>query len=552
MNDMNAALIDQQVLGIIEKNPEWFKSGDEDKKKSLAFLVLCMSTYLDISKEEAVELLTDGGNDVGIDGIYMTGVDDNEFAVTIFQGKYKRDLSGESNFPENELRKTISMLNILFDPRKDFHLNESIKPKIEDIRSLIRDGYIPNVQLVMCNNGKRWKDEAQAWIDESELPREQVQWIYFNHDSIVEIQKKTKAVNDSMRLIGKAIIEDFTYRRVLIGRAHVSEIALMFERHDNLLLQRNIRRYLGMQTNRVNSAIHKTLKGEEGRKNFYFFNNGVTMVCRKFVHNGLQNSDYVVKLEGLQIINGGQTCKTIQQTIKDSPNEKYEDACVMVRIYELEDDDQDFVRDVTYATNSQNPVDLRDLHSNDDMQKQLEIGMAELGYEYRSKRDDANFSSKTITSPVTAEAVLAVWREKPHQAKFRRTEHFGKLYEAIFNGLNAAQALLAVMIFRAVENERKRPKTQTPPEFLPYASHYISMFIGRSLIKKHAIRMNEISHKNFETLLNDFETNRESFIAEAIAGIDSALKTIYGDKKISLQQLSATFRGGVLLEELAE
>ena len=52
--------------------------------------------------------------------------------------------------------------------------------------------------------------------------------------------------------------------------------------------------------------------------NFYFFNNGITMICRKFRHNALQGESYQLKVEGIQIINGGQTCKTIQQTVNDS------------------------------------------------------------------------------------------------------------------------------------------------------------------------------------------------------------------------------------------
>ena len=157
--------------------------------------------------------------------------------------------------------------------------------------------------------------------------------------------------------------------------------------------------------------------------------------------------------------------------------------------------------DITYATNSQNPVDLRDLRSNDEIQKKLEIGMKDLGYAYKRQREEGGGGSSVITSSIAAEATLAVWRERPHQAKFRRKEHFGKLYEDIFKDLNAAQAILAVLIFRDVENERKRPSSQTPPAFMPYASHYISMLVGRDLLHDQGVGFKEVSHRNFPELL---------------------------------------------------
>ena len=40
------------------------------------------------------------------------------------------------------------------------------------------------------------------------------------------------------------------------------------------------------------------------------------MICEKFRYNGLQEKDWNVIIDKLQIINGGQTCKTIYQTFE--------------------------------------------------------------------------------------------------------------------------------------------------------------------------------------------------------------------------------------------
>lgn len=551
--NINASIVDQRISGILENNPEWLPYGnDTNKKKSAAFVLLCISASLDISMDEAVDILTEGGNDAGVDGLHIGEVEDGEFLVTIFQGKYKiNDLNGDANFPENGVQKAVNTVGVLFDPAKHIELNPLIKPKVEEIRSLVRDGYIPNVRVILCNNGIKWNKQAQLWIDQSGFPKDQIQWFHFNHDSIVQILRRTKSVDDILRFSGGAVIDEFNFRRVLVGKVSVSEIAELFNRHNDLLLERNIRRYLGLHSNRVNSAIHNTLINPQDRNNFYFFNNGITIICTKFRHNALQGANYQVKLENMQVINGGQTCKTIQQTL-NGPDlfSKYDKTFVMVRIYELAEDDQDFVRDITYATNSQNPVDLRDLRSNDEIQKQLELGIRDLGYEYKRQRDAASSGSGIITSSVVAESVLAIWKKRPHQAKFLRKEHFGKLYDEIFTGLNAAQAILAVMIFREVENERKRSGIDTSPDFLPYASHYIAMLTGKNLLEDHNTPLENVNHRNFQAIVDKFQADSKKYHNSAIECIKKALVSCYGERKISLQQLSATFRRGDLLEML--
>ncbi len=551
--NINASIIDQQLTGLIEKHSDWLPKGDENKQRSAAFVLLCMAKCLDVSLEDSAELLTEGGNDAGVDGIDIGEVEDGEFLVTVFQGKYKiKNLEGTAYFPENGVQKAVNTVQVLFDPYRPLTLNEKIAPKIEEIRSLIRDAFIPKVRVVLCNNGARWTEIAQGWISglQKDFPGK-VEFVHFNHDSIVRILQRTASVDATLQLSGQLIVEDMNYMRVLLGRISVQHIADLFEQHGDRLLQRNIRRYLGLHSNRVNSAIHQTLVSDKSDK-FYFYNNGITVVCDKFDYNAFQKSDYKIQLKNMQIINGGQTCKTIHETLTSFlPKFVGQSAYVMIRIYQLSEENKDFVQDITYATNSQNPVDLRDLRSNDEIQKQLEIGMSDLDFTYKRQRDEGSSGASVITSAVVAEASLAVWRNRPHQAKFRRKEHFGKLYDDIFQGLNSAQAILAVLIFREAENERKRPSGEDPPDFLPYASHYISMLIGRALLQDQGISLSEVTHRNFRDVKQSFQKNAKSYHEKAVSELRESLTQCYGDRKVSLQQLSATFRRGDLLEMLS-
>jgi len=208
------------------------------------------------------------------------------------------------------------------------------------------------------------------------------------------------------------------------------------------------------------------------------------------------------------------------------------------------------VHKITYAANSQNPVDLKDLRSNDERQQRLEMDIQQLGFHYRRKRTDTGTRSTDITSGVAAEAVLSVWREKPHQARFFSREHFGKLYESIFTDqLNGAQVIAAVQLYRFAENRRKRPEPDGP-DCVRYASCFVAMQMGRKLLADMGIQINSMNHKNFSEAQQLIEDKTKDYWTDSVQDIQQALQKLYGEQAISLQQLSATFRRGDLVAML--
>ena len=508
-----------------------------------------MSTALDEPLEDCIEYLTEGGNDAGVDGLHVSDVEDGEFEITVFQGKYRvNDLAGQANFPANSVQKAADTVRVLFDPYRPVVLNPKLEPKVQEVRSLIRDGNVPTVRVVLCNNGARWLADGETWVQEAKRDfGPQVEFEHFNHDEIVKSLQRGDKIDATLALSGQAIVEDMNFMRVMVGRVAVQEIGRLFDLHGDSLLQRNIRRHLG-RANRVNHEIRETLLDPAKADSFYVYNNGITMVCDRLAYNALQKSDYPVQLKNVQVINGGQTCKTIQDVLSDRGPGCADSAYVMVRICEVPEDSDDVVRAITKATNSQTPVDLRDLRSNDEVQRTLALGMEALGYTYKRHRDESRSGGNVLTSATVAEAVLAVWRERPHQAKFRRRDLFGKLYDLVFTDLNAAQALLAALIYRLVEGQRRDEADLA--DFLPYASHHLSMLVGRELLSDAGITAADVSHRNFERLAAALNTAGDRYYLLAMASLTNALVACYGDREVSLQQLAATFRRGDLLEML--
>jgi hypothetical protein len=64
--NINVSIIDQQVRGLAQRllqkmQAELDTTLDETKARSVAFVLLCVRTLLELSDDEALECLTEGG-----------------------------------------------------------------------------------------------------------------------------------------------------------------------------------------------------------------------------------------------------------------------------------------------------------------------------------------------------------------------------------------------------------------------------------------------------------------------------------------------------------
>lgn len=556
MNSLAAQIIDQQVSGIVEKHADVLAGdlrlgSDQAKLRSAAFVFLVARTAFDLADQDALDGIVDGANDFGVDALYFDPPDGGELPIVLIQGKYRTSLSGDAAFPENGIAQMIDAIDVLFDPERPVTLNRRLTERVEEIRSLVKEGAIPRVTAVAANNGARWTAQAQQRIDNApEDFREQVTWRYLGAKELLAMLQARKPIDAELRFVGQATVETFAFRRVLTGRMSVSELARLTDRYDNYLFERNVRRYLGLAGNRVNEAIADTLRSPNERLNFYFYNNGVTIVCSKFRHNALQRENWSVQVDGMQIVNGGQTARTVQRIARETGPEDLAAAEVLVRIYELENGDDALVEAITFATNSQNPVMLRDLRANDRRQQDLATSIAGLGYRYLTKREDRAVTGDEITSAVVAEAVLAVWRRRPHQARFRGRQHFGALYDTIFTkDLNGAQTVVAVLLLRTAE-ARRRNAPDDAPEFLAYGSRFIAMLMGRFLLEDMGIALDALDHRNFEQARQLIDQRSDRYLSLAEHRIDDTLERLFAGRHRRLQLMSTAFRRADLVDLL--
>ncbi len=556
VSDSYAGIVEQWVRRVVDEyGPRLSERGvnTEERRKSNAFCALCVAALLELDEAKAVDCLTDGGEDGGVDAIHVGETVQENFTVWLFQSKYYASLEGKKAFPSGELPKIIQTVATIFDPEKPLTGMRDIAHAVEDARSRIRDGAIPQVQVVLCNNGVRWQKDGDARIAQAGLDPRQVQWEFVNHRRLVEL-KTPREINTTLAFEGDAAVEDLSFRRVLVGRIGVRQLAALMDEHGDLLLERNIRRFLGAG-NRVNQDMLTTLATPEMRPNFYFYNNGVTMVCRGFQHNSLQARNFAVQVKGLQIINGGQTCKAIQRAVQARPDDDYAHAHVLVRLYALGEDDQEIVDRITYATNSQTPIELQDLRANDEVQRRLVLDVQALGHVYAPKRGGARRMVGAIGSAEAAEAIMAVWRQKPHVARTAGMKLFDQYYSQIFTTtLTGAEVVVAVAVLRDVEERRRRfayPIWAEP--FMPYASHHLAMMVWKRVQAEMAAD-GRLDHRTFLQAIEHWREAADRIYAamvEDLAVVLCAWSHVSFDPSPSLRDLAGAFRGGRLIEGMA-
>ena len=187
---------------------------------------------------------------------------------------------------------------------------------------------------------------------------------------------------------------------------------------------------------------------------------------------------------------------------------------------------------------------MRDLSSNDPVQKKLETAIGDPGFVYRRHRGEASKGPADISSATAAVAVLSVWRKRPHQAKFHGREHFGKLYDIIFSDdLNAAQTVVAVLVFRYAENKRRRPP-EDAPAFTAYASCFLAMLMGRFLLEELGIALSKLDHVNFEQAKKLFEKKRRCLLPERHRDDRRSHQAVVRNKKCFLATIGGDLQKG--------
>lgn len=304
------------------------------------------------------------------------------------------------------------------------------------------------------------------------------------------------------------------------------KMILAAEKKNYPIFARNIREYLG--ENAINTGIIETLKSKSERKNFVYYNNGITIICEKIEKDYLDNSSglRVLPLVMPQIVNGCQTVNSIKKVLENlSENEireEYKNVYVMIKALVIEDMDNqknfDFYNNVVKYTNKQNAVSDKAFASNMDVFDRVKEEFEKRGFllfvkpsdknsynERLSRAERANLIKKAnvtiekLDMPIIAYSDICIPLEKLLQVflalmktgyfAFTKKNRILKQNDDIFenyclqiqNYLTVENMIKLYCLYKKAESERVHTEGKRTP--IPY---YIIGFLGELIGEKTA------------------------------------------------------------------
>lgn len=369
--------------------------------------------------------ITNGPNDGGIDFVYY---DDEESKVVLGQCKYTENM---------KLNDIISELNKMSSTVENFKkaytgtYNKKLKTNLQNALDRLPDESAGNVEYcIFTTSDINQNDVTNKLHAENNLYSKDMVSVYGVSEinsQIKELIEKAKTVNEYKIEINYPHnvlqYETDNVSGIMVNMSSESLVRMYDKFKDEGLFDLNIRKYIKNKT--VDEGIKETLDKE--RDNFWFYNNGLTIACSEYVLDGNK-----VKLYDFSIVNGGQTTNRIGN-YKGSNNDKFYLPC---KIISIKNDDQKLYSKIAEATNSQKPINPRDLKSNSPEMKMLQRWLGKEGVYLEIKRGEKKKlkNIKSIKNDELGQLLLSFGYQQPGTARsgkrniFENKPLYNKLY----------------------------------------------------------------------------------------------------------------------------
>ncbi|MCU9534033.1 AIPR family protein [Streptococcus sp. CSL10205-OR2] len=431
-----STVINNEIKKIISigktKNIE-FKS-----EKAFDFLVCAIYCYktlnydkfwYDITKEN----ITDGPNDGGIDFVYY---DEENSKVIIGQNKYSENI--DSNSAIAEIEKMINTIKS-FEKKDTKQYSSVLKENFLNALDRLTEENIGNIDIVFSSLSKFKESKVLSRVEHQNqysdlifLTESELEKLIDNLRSELDVVDEFKFDLDTTRNELNYSSDKYEGIVVNISASSLTEAYNRFESKG--LFNLNIRRYI--RSKNVDDAIVHSIN--KTKDDFWFKNNGLTIACKDYIVDGDN-----IKIYNFSIVNGGQTTTLIAKNYDASK----EDFFVMCKIIKSKvdldrNDSMSFFNDIAEATNSQKPIQPRDLKANAPEMIQLQNLLKDKGYFLEIKRGinaPKSFVDNKIKNEDLAQIYYSFVSQKPGTARsnkkslFSNNTHYKQIFAQRFS-----------------------------------------------------------------------------------------------------------------------
>ena len=434
---------------------------DEKKAEQLfrtrAYMALSLLELTDANAAEAAAAITDGGDDGGVDCVYV-----NERNKTL--------ILGQSKFSSN-VKKGVDLkeFNRFRDGVKDIlnqkwtSVNTALHRFKESVQNILTDIDAEVVMVFAHTSGEALSEHIvvskDTFLEEMNRFEQFADFSEFTLDKAALVaRKRARPENINVQVMLKSWGLRREPYKAVYGAVPAEDIVRIYTEFGQRLFSENLR--FGIEKSEVNDGIRQTAKDDP--QNFWYFNNGITAICEDFKKapvGGQATDTGVFDVTRISIINGAQTVTSLARSVAEGAI--LNDADVQLRIISLTDTPEDLAIDITTANNTQNDLSPVDFVAGDPNQDRLRREAAGIGkvYTYRRGEGDPSLSDgfsireATIAAACASQELrLAVAAKRYISGLWENTTK--EPYTKLFNDNTTAEWLWkAVSIMRSVDGQ---------------------------------------------------------------------------------------------------
>lgn len=472
MKNMNKRDFFDRFIGLLENTKDKY----ELETKHDALIMWFGENYLSLDPDDIKERIVNDKHAEGVDAIL---IDQINYNLLFIQAKTVENFDNTTNnFSENDVKSTLQGVRFLLQGDYKNRITPGLENLVDEYHELDKLGDYKTTIIFLALKSKPVDDKYIKSFNQ-DFPMIVVNFYDFDKlfDFYVNKYLTIRAAPPkriSFKVLTNLLTKD-TPDKSRVFTCKGEELAKIYNDYRERIFQQNVRYSLGLRSKSINRQILETAIDNTRNKDFWYFNNGITIVCKKINEAA---SRKVINLDNAQIINGAQTTYALYEAYNNG-NLK-DDVEILVKV--IETDDRSFIESVTLYTNSQNAIRLRDLCSNDEIQLKIQkilLDSYRLFYERKRGEFDSlyptaeakrkllgqDYKVKVINNENSAQSFLAMCLNKPAQAKSEKGRIFLKdnagFYDDIFNkndDILAEKILMSWKLLKYIEMYKKEYK----------------------------------------------------------------------------------------------